>query len=614
MTNVSKAVVLAAGTGSRLGKPHPKPLTPVRDVPILHRSLHNLASAGVTRVVLVVGHRADEIRASIGDEFAGVAISYVVSEEYRTTNNAYSLWLAREHLDEDVFLVEGDVLFDADLLGEMAAVDAPAVSAVAPWRRDFNGTVVALDAHQQIAQMYLGAQQGPGLRLERTFKTVNVHLLRKEYLAAEFVPSLERLIEDGGNGAYYELVLADTVERGKWAVRAVDCRHLRWYEVDDATDLAAADYLFGTADQRLRQLQGMHGGLWRHEVVDHCLLYNLYFPTPKLLDEMAAEFREALVHYPVGHRALHELLAAVVGQPAERLVIANGASELIKIIGRQLGRVALAVPGFNEYEAVFEEQLIHRIELPAPTFELDVDAFFRSARDAGVDAVIITSPNNPTSMAVPRADLLRLCRLLGAEGITFVVDESFVDFCEPGQSLEPELAAEPNLVIVKSMSKAYGIGGLRLGYLTSADLAFIDRIRAELPIWNVNGFAESFLRLLPRYQAEFRASCLRVREDRDHLRNRLSRIDGLHAYPADANYVMVRLPESWNGPEVTQALFRDHGILIKDCAGKSMADGERYLRIACRSKLENERLAVALERVLGATSTDLPAFAVSRMA
>ncbi len=228
--------------------------------------------------------------------------------------------------------------------------------------------------------------------------------------------------------------------------------------------------------------------------------------------------------------------------------------------------------------------------------------------------MIVTSPNNPTSMAVPRADLLRLGQLLAAEDVLLVVDESFVDFCDAGQSLQDELTGNPNLVIVKSMSKAYGIGGLRLGYLATANLELAARLRAELPIWNVNGFAESFLRLLPRYQSEFRASCARVREDRDHLYTRLTKIDALHVYKPDANYVMVRLPETWTGPALTRALFTEHGILIKDCAGKSMPNGEQYVRIACRTKRENQRLAVALERVLGSDRAGASAFAVARTA
>ncbi|MFF5703658.1 aminotransferase class I/II-fold pyridoxal phosphate-dependent enzyme [Streptomyces sp. NPDC012794] len=605
MKRPTKAVVLAAGLGRRLGLDHAKPLLPVAGTPILLRTLDSLAAAGVRQAVLVVGHLADEVRAAVGETHAGMSVTYVHSDAYRTTNNAYSLWLAREELDQDVYLVEGDVVFDPELPLALAAADGEVITAVAPHRPPMNGTVVTLGADGTVSAMLLPAQQGPGIDLGETFKTANVHLLRERYLREEFVPALTALIADGGHGAYYELVIADTVTGGRFPVHGVDCGHLRWYEVDDLTDHAAAEYLFADDDDRLTILENLHGGYWRYDLVDHRLLYNLYFPPASLVDELAHDFRDALVHYPVGHLPLQQLLGAAIRQPADRLVVANGASELIKILGGLLGRVGLVVPGFNEYEAVFDEADIHRIHLPAPAFTMDPARVAEEAGRAGVAAVIITSPNNPTSMAVPRADLVTLARLLAAAGIRLVVDESFVDFCAPGHSLEPDLAELPGLTVVKSMSKVYGIGGLRLGYLLSADLGFVADVRAALPIWNVNGFAESFLRLLPRYRDAFAASCAQVRRDRDELAGLLAALPGVTVYPPDANYVMLRLPEGTSALDVVRRTFSGHGILIKDCGGKSMPDGDRYLRVACRAPQENARLADALAAVMAERPTPL---------
>ncbi|MYT33693.1 MULTISPECIES: aminotransferase class I/II-fold pyridoxal phosphate-dependent enzyme [unclassified Streptomyces] len=598
MTKPTKAVVLAAGLGRRLGLDNAKPLLPVAGKPILIRTLENLAAAGVRETVLVVGHLADDVRTVVGESFAGMDVSYVESDAYRTTNNAYSLWLAHKHLDQDVYLIEGDVVFDGALLGALTAADGEVVTALAPYRPPMNGTVVTLDAAGTVSAMLLPAQQGPGLDLTKTFKTVNVHLLREEYLREEFVPALEKLIAGGGHGAYYEQVIADTVTAGRFPVHGVDCGRLRWYEVDDLTDHGAAEYLFSSPDDRLTMLENLHGGYWRYDLVDHRLLYNLYFPPTQLVDELARDFRDALVHYPMGHRALQQLLGAAIRQPPERLVVANGASELIKILGGLLGRVGLVVPGFNEYEAVFDEADIHRIHLPAPAFTMDPERVAEEARQAGVAAVIITSPNNPTSMAVPRADLVTLARSLAGAGIRLVVDESFVDFCAPGHSLEPDLAGLPGLTVVKSMSKVYGIGGLRLGYLLSADVDFVADVRAALPIWNVNGFAECFLRLLPRYQDAFTASCTQVRRDRDELAALLAGLPGVTVYPPDANYVMVRLPEGVSALAVVRRTFAEHGILLKDCGGKSMPDGDRYLRVSCRTPRENALLTDSLAAVL----------------
>ncbi|MET8973279.1 aminotransferase class I/II-fold pyridoxal phosphate-dependent enzyme [Streptomyces hydrogenans] len=607
MTIVRKAVILAAGTGSRLGGEGPKTLTPVHGRSILHRSLDQLAAAGVREVVLVVGHLADEVRAAVGDAYAGMAVSYVVSDRFRTTNNAYSLWLAREHLTEDLYLVEGDVVFGPGLLDRLAAHHAPAVCAVAPWRKGMNGTVVSVTSDGGVGRFHVGAQrETEGGGSEGLFKTINVHLLRGAFLADRFGPALDRLIRDGGTDAYYEVVLAGLAAAHEGAVGAVDCGDLPWYEVDDLTDLGAAVYEFGDDEQRLEQLCKLYGGYWRHDVVDHRLLYNLYFPPAQLVDELAADFRESLVHYPVGHAVLQQLLGAVVRQPADRLVVANGASELIKILGHTLDKVALAVPGFNEYEAVFEESAIQRVLLPGPDYRLDVDDFTDQVRAGGSRAVIITSPNNPTSMAVPREDLELLCKRLAALDCLLVVDESFVDFCDEGQSLEPTLEDHPNLVIVKSMSKVYGVGGLRLGYLLSADLDLVARFRAKLPIWNINGLAETFLRLLPRYRQAFLRSCELVRRDRDEFYDLLRDVDGLTVWRPDANYVMVRLPDGVTGPEVVRALFAEHKILTKDCAGKSMPDGEQYLRVACRTPAENRAFAEALGQLVAA-ATRVPA-------
>ena len=597
---VRRAVILAAGLGDRLGpgRDHPKALAVVDGVPILHRSLRNLAEAGVRHVVLVVGHRAEQIVSSIGDRFAGMAVSYVHSARYPTTNNAYSLWLARGYLDEDLYLIEGDVAFDREILTELAAVPAPLVCAVAPWRRHMSGTVVTLRGGGWVDRMVLGAEQGTDFELEGTYKTVNVHMMRRDYLSAEFVPALDDLVESGGVGAYYEQVIADGLRSGGLAARAVDCGRFRWHEVDDITDLYAAEYLFGSPDQKLDLLRGLHGGYWRHDVVDHRLLYNLYFPTPPFLEDLAEQFPHALVHYPVGQDVLRALLASALGRASQHLAVANGASELIRILGRVLGRVAPVVPGFNEYEAACDPTGRRLIRLSAPDFVLDPEQVAERAGQLGVDAVEVTSPGNPTSVAVPRRDLLRLADLLGARGAALVVDESFTDFCDPDQSVEPDAADRPNLVIVKSMSKVYGIGGLRLGYLLTSDADLVGRVRRELPVWNVNGPAESFLRLLPRYRGQFREACARVRADRDGLYRRLLGIDGLEVCRPDANFVLVRLPEPWRAEQMERLLLERHRMLVKSCSGKSMAEGDRYLRLASRSGAENGRLADALAEAL----------------
>ena len=156
----------------------------------------------------------------------------------------------------------------------------------------------------------------------------------------------------------------------------------------------------------------------------------------------------------------------------------------------------------------------------------------------------------------------------------------------------------PHLAVLKSLGKTCGAGGLRLGYLASTDAELRARLRKRLPIWNVNGFAEGFLRLMPRYRQEFADSCRQVRRDRDHLYAGLQRLPGLEPLRPDANFVLCRLPDDMAGAdELARELFVTHRVLIKACGGKTMPDGDRWIRVSARTAPENRRLLESLEEV-----------------
>jgi histidinol-phosphate/aromatic aminotransferase/cobyric acid decarboxylase-like protein/choline kinase len=604
------AVVLAAGLSSRLGAAadEPKPLLSVGGMPILHRAVDNLRSVGVQRTVVVVGHRADEITSSL-DEFLSsnstptVSVEYVVSDRYPTTNNVYSLWLAREHLHGAVYLLDGDVVFDAELLQALDLAGGGCVAAVRPYEHGMTGTVVELGDDNRIVRMVdvrNGNAPGAG-----AYKTASVYLLRDRFLREEFAPGLERLVAEERLQEFYEAVIAQTIDRGTHKVRAVDCGHLRWCEVDDVADWANAEYLFSEPEQRFELLARGHGHFQRPGICDHLLMTNVHFPPEALLGELARELDRLVTDYPAGQATLARSLAGVTGHAPSRLVVANGGSELIKVIcGSVSRRTLIALPGFNEYEeAVPPEQLV-RFQLEPPTFQLDTDAFARAAVQGGADIAVVISPNNPTSLAVPRAKLIVLAQTLARRGTLLLVDESFVDFCpDPGsQSVESAIDAHPNLVVLKTLSVACGIPGLRLGYLVTANEEFAADVRARLPIWNVNAVAEAFLRLLPRYAGTLEESCRRVRHDCDELASLLREIPGVDVPPSSASFCLVRLPQGSNGVEVARRLFVEHDHLVKECSGKSMREGHRYLRIKSRTSAENRRLVAALTDVLSSSA------------
>jgi threonine-phosphate decarboxylase len=368
-----------------------------------------------------------------------------------------------------------------------------------------------------------------------------------------------------------------------------------------------AQFNYETKTEKYEFISEQHGGYYRHDFIDHAYLYNLYFPPEAIFAKLKNQIHDLVLNYPVAQDALAGLIGNLIHQPAERIVVGNGAAELIKIVSGQISRkLIVPVPSFNEYVNAAPAGRTVEFALDFPSFVLDVDKFAAEAIRVEADVAVVITPNNPTSMLVPKSDLVHLAKKLAGCGCMLIVDESFMDFVQnPEQTtLEHEIERYSNIVIFKSMSKVYGICGLRIGYMLTANSAFAQVVRKGIPIWNINGFAEEFLRLLPDYRQEFADSCKYVRKDRDELYENLCGVKELTVYKPDANYVFCRLPNhGQSAPEVTRRLFIEHNIYIKDCQGKTLLDSDRYIRIASRTKTENCKLVAALTDVLDSKKT-----------
>ena len=602
---VRKAIILAAGIGSRLGpftKLNPKCLATINGVPILNNMLAHLSDSGIEETVIVVGHLKEKIYDMVGNSFNGMKISYIESDRYATTNNIYSLWLAREHLTEDIVLLESDVFFERLLLDYMFTNGNGNVAAVARHQSWMSGTVVSLDKEGNIQELLEACHQDPQFDYSGVYKTVNVYLLRRNFLRDQFVPCLEAFINTGDVNQYYEVILHTTIDSQRHKMTALLCDDIKWFEIDDENDRLAAEYLFASPEERYEVVASEYGSYWRYGFIDHAYLYNLYFPPEEVFVYIRNHVHDLIENYPVGQDVMASLVGLVINQPAQRIVVGNGASELIKIISGQLSKqLIIPEPSFNEYANAALEGKVTGFALKPPSFQLDVDEFTVEALRCRADVAVVVSPNNPTSLLVPKADLLRLAGKLAGQNCLLIVDEAFIDFVEDRDqsTLEQEVAKHENIAILKSMSKVYGICGLRLGYLLTANQRLATAVRNELPIWNINGFAEAFLRLLPRYHQDFIESCQKVQSDRDDLYRNLALIPGLTAYKPEANFVFCRLPdEAMSGFEITRRLFIEHNIYIKHCAGKPLSEPDRYLRIASRTRPENAKLAEALRSII----------------
>ncbi len=358
-----------------------------------------------------------------------------------------------------------------------------------------------------------------------------------------------------------------------------------------------------TPQERYEYVSKQHGGYWRHNFTDHNYLYNLYFPPKDFFSHITQHIHQLVLNYPIAQNDLAGLVGELINQPSERIAVGNGAAELIKIIAGLDRKLIVPVPSFNEYVNAAPAGKVTLFNIDPPSFQLDVDKFAEEAIRRQARLAIVVTPNNPTSILVPKDQLIYLTKKLAAHDCMLIVDESFIDFAGNGdqETLENEIEEYPNLVIFKSMSKAYGICGIRIGYMLTANVEFLDQVRQGLHIWNINGFAEEFLRLVPQYKQKFKQSCIKVMEDRDHFYQELQTIPGMIVYQPDANFIFCRLPDhGLSAPEATKRLFIDHNIYIKHCAGKTMTESDRYVRIASRTQPENMCLVEALRNILAA--------------
>ncbi|MCD4674551.1 MAG: phosphocholine cytidylyltransferase family protein [Desulfobacula sp.] len=237
---IKTALLLAAGTGSRLfplTQKSPKCLTLVNETSILERLIKSLNQHGFKRLVVVTGHLEDCIRDFLKTRAGNMKIEYVFSPLYKTTNNIYSLWMARKIINEPFMLIESDLIFEPSLLTEMLYPDRIAIARMKPW---LNGSTVTLNQSNEVDAFYTDAINGSN---EIRYKTVNIYSLSVSSWY-QVIEKLNQYILAGRVNDYYEAVFQQMVVEKSLFLQAVHFDHQPWYEVDTIEDLAFAEKLF----------------------------------------------------------------------------------------------------------------------------------------------------------------------------------------------------------------------------------------------------------------------------------------------------------------------------------------------------------------------------------
>jgi threonine-phosphate decarboxylase len=338
------------------------------------------------------------------------------------------------------------------------------------------------------------------------------------------------------------------------------------------------------------------------QLLDFLVPVNPYFPPPEMSERIKANLGEILKYYPDYADVHQKAIAAFNGLPVECIVAANGSTEVITSLCRDVGGpIVTPVPTFGRWTDLPQE-----LGIPIRFIRRRKERGFHIGAEEMVEAVdrtkasvaVICNPDNPTGASLTFEQVRELIQSL-VDIPLLVIDESFIDFADVRSAAELAIAST-NTVIVKSMGKSLGWHGIRLGYaVANKHLAL--RLRRKLPYWNINGLASFVLKNLMDFRPAYLDSFRKVAADRQYMLQRMQAIPGMTTYPSAANFLYSELPRGGpiTGPLLRTRLLEEFGILGREC-GNKLGSTENHLRFAVLPKAATDRLATALESCLQA--------------
>ena len=322
----------------------------------------------------------------------------------------------------------------------------------------------------------------------------------------------------------------------------------------------------------------------------------------KMKEEMKANFDTLLTEYPSGMQVNSLLAGKYFNIKQDYIVVGNGAAELIKCMMEGIeGKIGIIYPTFEEYPNRIDKNRIVPFLSKNKDFLYTAEDLKEFYNDKKIDCLLLINPDNPSGNFIPIKDIISLAQWSKNLGIKLIIDESFVDFSEDFQNnslLHNDiLEAYPDMTVIKSISKSYGVPGLRLGVLASSDTTIINRIKKEVSIWNINSFGEYYMQIFGKYSKDYIKACEAFIKERERFQQEMTKIDFIRVIPSQANYFMIKLIDKYTPEELSAVLLKKYNILIKSCNSKHGLENKNYVRIAVRSKNDNDLLLQALKEL-----------------
>ena len=599
-----QAIILAAGMGRRLGeytKDNTKCMLPVNGERLIDRTLKILCHQGIKKVVIVIGYKGENLKNYIGDRYSSqLDIEYINNPIYDKTNNIYSLSLAEEKMvEDDTILFESDLIYEEDIVRQLIDNPWPNLALVAKWEYWMDGTVVKIDNENNILD-FVSKDMFNFQNVDDYYKTINIYKFSKEFAKEKYLPFLHAYCKAWGNNEYYEQVLKVLTFLSRTDLKALPIHDEKWYEIDDVQDLDIAETIFANDNDILHKYHKRYGGFWRFpKLLDFCYLVNPFFPTAQMKKEMKACFETLLTEYPSGMYVNSLLAAKYFNIKQDYVVVGNGAAELIKsMMEMSNGKIGIIYPTFEEYPNRLAKDRVVPFLSDKTDYAYNAQDLMDFYENKELSHLLLINPDNPSGNFIPTHEVITLAKWCKKKEIHLIVDESFVDFSEgflDNSLLHDEiLEAYTNLTVIKSISKSYGVPGLRLGILASSDTKMINHIKKDVSIWNINSFGEYYMQIFGKYAKDYIVACKEFIKERERFQKEMEKIPFIRVVPSQANYFMIEIIDRYTPEELSKLLLKRFNILIKSCNSKHGIENKNYIRIAVRCKNDNDALLRAL--------------------
>lgn len=600
-----QAIILAAGMGKRLGRltqDNTKCMVEVGGVRLIERALSILDKKKLSRIVLVVGYQHENLIQFVQSLKIHTPVEFIINTVYDKTNNIYSLAMAKDWLiKEDTLLLESDLIFEEALIDLLLEDQRDTLALVDKFESWMDGTCLVVDENDNIIDFIPGKLLKYSEK-ERYFKTVNIYKLGADFSKNVYVPFLEAYASVMGNNEYYEAVIKLILMLDKNTMKAKRLEGQQWYEIDDIQDLDIAESLFtDNTEEQYKKITARYGGFWRYpKLVDYCYLVNPYFPTEHMLEEIRANSDRLIMQYPSGARVIRLLAGKLFGISDKKIIVGNGAAELIREMMQETnGKIGFVTPTFEEYINCCKQEQRVIMDTRKMDFSYsgqDIQDYFEQKH---IQMLVLINPDNPSGNYIDSREIYELIHWCKKKKICLILDESFSDFSDEAESCiaDSYLELYDEFYVIKSISKSYGVPGCRLGILAGRNSEKLDQIQRKLPIWNINSYAEFFLQIIEKYKEDYRLSLDRLRKSREIFMKELEKLPYMKVYPSQANYVMCELSDGVKSRKLASFLL-ENNILIK-VLNEKLNNQKEMIRLAVRTDEENLHLVELLKKFGG---------------